>query len=150
MPTAETLRALIAQVEEAKAGSRELDGQLTAAFDPPMDYAGELADIFTRMNDDDCGVFKSYHATPASYTQSVPPFTTSIDAALALVAKVLPATVRPALVQLPWGHWRCSLRCVEPGELPASYYDAVTLPLAILVALLRALLQQSETAHVER
>lgn len=111
MITAETLRALIALVEEAKAGSRELDGQLTAAFDPPMNYAGEPADIFIRMNDDDRGVFKSYHATPASYTQPVPPLTTSIDAAIALVAKVLPGSrphdvLHDAIERMNLAGWR--------------------------------------------
>lgn len=150
MPTAETLRALLAQVEEAKAGSRELDGQLTAAFDPPMDYAGEPADIFIRMNADDCGVFKSYLATPASYTRTVPPFTTSIDAALALVAKVLPGqefTLHSNGTRWAPGEPAARIR-FEP--LTSVEETAATLPLAILAALLRALLQQSETAHVER
>ncbi|KQP53076.1 hypothetical protein [Methylobacterium sp. Leaf106] len=155
MPTAETLRALLALVEEAKAGSRELDEAIHGALLPDDPWWQAIVEgrrlvaagqEDTKIDACNCNLRADSWATGSR----VHAYTTSIDAALALVAKVLPDTVRPALVQLPWGHWRCSLRCVELGEWPASYYDAVTLPLAILAALLRALLQQSETAHVER
>ena len=51
MPTAENLRALLALVEEAKAGSRELDGQLTAAFDPPMVMSAPSISLRVRCSD---------------------------------------------------------------------------------------------------
>lgn len=137
MPTAETLRALIALVEEAKAGSRELDAEIGKAFGWKMVFPHRYWQAPRDW-------------VPLSLSEGIPFFTTSIDAALALVAKVLPGTVRLALVQGPRADWGCALLRVEPDSAPSPHFTAETAPLAILAALLRALLQQSETAHVER
>lgn len=154
MPTAETLRALIALVEEAKAGSEELDARIWQATQPDRKVMldagvafgpGEKRDAtFGKLREFPMDGWADYKAVAASI--EAPPLTTSIDAALALVAKVLPKD------------WPDLLRDGERTLLKrhawhicfAKPEQVSELPLAILVALLRALLQQSETSHVER
>lgn len=154
MITAETLRALLALVEEAKAGSRELDAELGWH----LSAIGNIDRRMLRYAAKD-GVLKALDAT---YTMGwrdirreiVPPLTTSIDAALALVAKVLPGQNFALYSQGISEIQGEATALIRFERLTSVEESAATLPLAIIAAMLKAkrlqLLKQSETAHVER
>lgn len=70
---------------------------------------------------------------------TLPSYTASIDAALALVERVLPGW-RPSMQQSRAGQFDCYLHSKdETGWLRQSHGEAWTLPLAILIATLKAL-----------
>lgn len=66
-------------------------------------------------------------------------YSQSVDEALALVARVLPDTVRVALVQQPDRTWEASMLRVESDDADCPVEAGRTAPLAILAALLTAL-----------
>lgn len=68
-----------------------------------------------------------------------PRFTASIDAALDLVERMLPDTVRPGFQQNPDRSWSAAILRVQPDENECPADTAPTAPLAILTALLQAL-----------
>ncbi|MHC2016370.1 hypothetical protein [Methylobacterium sp. CM6247] len=155
MPTAETLRALIALVEEAKAGSRELDEAIHATVLPNDPWWQAIVEgrrlVAAGQEDtkiDACNC--NLRADSWAVGSRVHSYTTSIDAALALVAKVLPGqefTLHSNGTKWAPGEPAARIRF----ELLTSVEEtAATLPLAILAALLHALVQQSGDASAAR
>jgi hypothetical protein len=121
---------LLTALQSAERGSRELDSAIVEAFD--------LAPLgSTRMS----GVEHGTWATGAYTTWVAPHYTTSIDAALALVERVCPdLRVRLDLDERPraflyerGGYTIGAMR----GEWK-HYADAPTPPLALVIALVRA------------
>jgi hypothetical protein len=117
---------LLTALQSAERGSRELDALLWDLIDdrPRHDLDGSGAAIWKRDPDDEVAF------------DGPPPFSTSLDAALALVERVLPG-------------WWPSVAQVGPGKWSADIYDpsdkrslspahAPTPPLALVIALVRA------------
>lgn len=71
------LSALIARLEAAKVGSRELDWHIAEAFDIPEPWKVAV------------GIWPPFMER-SKFDRSIPAFTTSLDAALALAEMVLP------------------------------------------------------------
>ena len=145
MPTAETLRALIALVEEAKAGSRELDIELWALHGDRRvrDVEGKLAYYETVKGGLWIRGIKPLRSL-------VPFYTTSIDAALALVAKVLPTWSLRLSTSEGYHHPNVGMGRSYPTNKSTSV-DHHSSALAIILAMLKALLiEAEETVHVER
>lgn len=81
------LSALIARLEAAEVGSRELDGEIALAFSYPRDVWG---DAFDRPFAVDGPAFHNDAATwsGGGKSWSAPTFTTSLDAAIALAERL--------------------------------------------------------------
>lgn len=147
-----TLQDLLTRVEQAQEGSRELDAEIAVA----LRYGGE------RYPNKPLGTFSPGHVQADlgrdgwSVGWTVPAFTTSLDAALALIERKLPG----------WW-WEVAHGTAHKGAGPywASVYNNETLAatfdgtpdeapgktpaLALVAALLRALSSQ-ETKETER
>lgn len=124
------LQSLLTRVEAATSGDRELDTLIAIAFTPDARKSEEHHWTLFEIGD-----YRLAYAEP---------YTSSLDAALALVARVLPEW-RPYLENwgvVPGREWRVTLRYWDKranawGTTPA---------LAILSVLLRAL-QTTEVEH---
>jgi hypothetical protein len=95
MPTAETLRALLALVEEAKAGSRELDEAIHGALLPDDPWWQAIVEgrrlVAAGQEDtkiDACNC--NLRADSWAVSAQVKEYSTSVDKARALAAKLLP------------------------------------------------------------
>lgn len=114
---------LVARLEAASAGSRELDCLIhewqRPEYTPAMRgmYYGEATGEY--FCDD--GVF------------AAPAYTTSLDAALALAERALPGSV--AVLNT---HDRSVLFALSPVHMAAKTTKAATLPLALCIAVLKA------------
>ena len=144
---------LIAKLSEAKAGSRELDREMAERFG--WKFHGNLR--FWMKPD---------WWTPLEAVEGVPHFTTSVDAALALIEKRLPDRLVENFGEMRdsgplTGHWLAQLgprgprrRLVGPitGANLQATLDAEVLcsaetgPLALCIALLKALQAQTDAA----
>jgi hypothetical protein len=123
------LKDLRESVRRAKGPSRELNASILIAVDP--DYADEMFD-------------------PLASHPSTTWITSSLDAAIALVERVLPGTARIGLVQNPDKTWNATILWVEPDDSECPQESGRSAPLALLEALLSALLiAQQEPTHVE-
>jgi hypothetical protein len=135
-----TLTELAAMLDAATGPSRELDSAIAVALDGfetwPERYEGAGVQYCRRYGDD--------LAIPGAAPDSlVPHYTSSIDAALALVERLLPGW--------DWGVERYGLQA--SGKVwPAGWHDAKvvrafapTTPLAILKALVAALIAQEKS-----
>jgi len=115
---------LIARLEAAERGSRELDGEIATL----IGWKEILAECW-EAPDEACSL---WHHPPT--------FTTSIDAIAALTAEKLPGwSVSSALSQ---SHARANVWRMSPisrGSFPPKHATAKTEPLARCIALLRAL-----------
>lgn len=132
------LTDLIAKLEAAAKGSRELDALIWIATDPkPLGnikhWVHEWAPGW-RLGDVEGFIYMRDHPTGSDWP--APEFTTSLDAIVALIERKLPGSglVMAATTQ-PWAQ-------VYRTDDPGSNLDAVaasTLPLALCIALLSAL-----------
>lgn len=123
MTDRKTLEALLKRVEEAGGGSRDLDRDIWQAFDAAAAGAphGEMPGTF---------------------------YTSSIDAALALVERVLPGWTYA--LDNAGRTFHCELnsntgRFLLQGDIE-RHASAPAAPLAILIAMLHALIAQTEPA----
>jgi hypothetical protein len=139
MPSADELRALLARVENATGPDREIDKALFAVFDP------ERANRMT---------YVQYEGYAPMWT--APAYTASLDAALALVERVLPNAYHETsgprrYLEIPApvpNRYRAEIRFGEALNGRTSAGWAATLPHAILAALLRARLATlTEPSH---
>lgn len=98
-----TLRDLITRLEQAEGGSRELDAALWGLVDPrPLEQAGEGPAIYKRDPVDTIAF------------DAPPPFTSSVDSALALIGERLPGFHVENLGEMRdsgtfTGHWLAQL-----------------------------------------
>jgi hypothetical protein len=114
---------LIARLEAATEGSRELDAYVARAVGINVTYSNEITP--EPCGDDDC---------------YLPNYTTSIDAALALIERKLPGSYIDLsgprkYLHIPTpapNHWRAEIRA-------QSFGWGATAPLALVLAILRAL-----------
>lgn len=82
---------------------------------------------------------------PAEYRGLSQAPTASLDASIALVERMLPGVNRVLRDGEPWGNPSCTLSPLrEPHGRVSVDGAGVTLPLAVLCALLRALISQAE------
>ena len=151
----EELERLRQRVREAEGPDREIDAEIEAAL-----FGGRASHTFTE-DSDGARLRKSYgpgavfdHIDPETngghvllgMTREASPFTTSVDASLALVEKVLPGWTPCNMGQNDNKTWHAELR---EGYL-TSYNKAVycikaaNLPLAIIDALLTALIEKEK------
>jgi hypothetical protein len=136
-PTAKDLDGLIARVEQATEGSRELDAAILCAF-PELPFA---------MTPDDRwpGRVTFQHEDGASDSRRAPPYSYSIDAAKALKDRMLPGQAMAmgdmAFTNHPKGPW-ATVWTLDGS--PKWNAEAATAPLAIVLATLRALQSKPE------
>ena len=131
MSDRKTLEDLLARVEQAPGPDRELDGTLWCLS---VGYA-------ERVSHNPSTVFytKSSGENANMSRESIPEYSASIDAALALVERLLPLHD----IELHcFHHANGTSFYAEIGDQPQV--EGATLPLAILAALLRALTTQTE------
>jgi len=140
---------LLDRMKELKGPSREMDGEIDAIL-----FGGRAAHTFTEDNGG-ARLRKSYDPGTVflnldpnhngghvlcSHHRKAPAYTASIDAAIALVEKMLP----PAWVRLDeWfmGEDKPAVAAILPKPTPNVTFSAkaATLPIALLIALLTAL-----------
>ena len=136
-----SLSDLIARLEKATGPDRAIDGLIKALVNPPPSLADEPASIFVRYDrNDDLGVFKTDHATQLSFKTLVPPYTSSIDAAM---------TLKPGYHKYILGSEWCAV-WQEDGR----YNDAERVPtrnrpaIALCIAALKAQLSTRDDAAI--
>lgn len=128
-PSSTPRGSLIARLEDAEVGSRELDAEIAAALDGWSGFGLRTSQIEGRPRGSD------RFSTPPHYT-------TSLDAALALVERVLPGwwpgfqKNRGSLERKRWAAW---LDGPHHSGVDAIEVSAATAPLALCIALLKAL-----------
>ncbi len=126
------VEGLIARIEKATEGSRELDAAILCAF----------PELPVKMTPDDRwpGRVTFEHAPGDSDSRRAPPYSYSIDAALALKNRLLPGQAAAigdmAFTNSPRGPW-ATIWTLDGS--PKFNAEAATPPLAILIATLRAL-----------
>lgn len=121
------LSQLIERVEAATEGSRELDGSIYIAVNIPPEKVGRIDQL------DGCVGWWPKGAPYVSAIE-VPPYSTSIDAALTL----LPDSLRVNWAgECPDRRWFCEL-IERNGPYVGPRLWAATAPLALLAAILRA------------
>jgi len=131
------LSALIARLEAAKAGSRELDAEVLRA----LGYSYHL--------DFGCGWFSNPKHHGRLYGNGQSSVTTSLDAALALAERVLPEGRMIGIQQNRWSDlveqkrraWAAYIEWHEDGENFEISPVAPTPALALCIATLRAKLE---------
>jgi len=120
---------ILNRLRSAESGSRELDGDIALA----LGQVDAEAVNWTRRED---GWLWYRFVEPDDFdTWEAPPYTTSIDAALALVERMLPDALYD-LHKHYGGQWAASV-LRENHKRP--YFEANSAPLAILTALFSAL-----------
>ena len=145
---------LIQRLSEAEEGSRGLDGLIARDVEgwlPYFDLDGNDLIDWPDMGghwhqpDDPCNHTHSVDSSETGPHRDPPCYTTSIDAALALVERVLPDDWNKPTID-------CEDRSVEvwnnkigTEEFKEIKVEAVTIPLAICIALLKAMETQNET-----
>ncbi len=136
-----SLDEMIARVEAATGGDRELDIRLTLAFNGPGSGIN-AALLYTEKN----VAYLAGLLSDNPHAPDVPAWTSSLDATLALTERVLPGECPegsgrplwlPKIERLFNGQWRCVLYRVSDGHKPKE--DAPTPTLALLLATLKAL-----------
>lgn len=127
---------LIARLEAAEVGSRELDALVCVS----LGYVGNnqgYAPRNVRISDGD-GEWLDYELGPIPYTARIPEVSQSLDAALALALRVLPPHGPINL-----GIMGSAVVCIEALDPCADYLSpnvyAKTPALALCIAILRAL-----------
>lgn len=154
MTGSEQVRALLKRVEEATGPDSALDDALLELIRSPSLSLKQITEAGERGETVLSGVIWWNHGSP----------TASVDSALALVERVLPGwsymlDTRPVKAA-DYPEWRGNVRVrlYGPGLVAASFEVSAmaghhseafgaTPPLAVLCALLRAKLAQSETAE---
>lgn len=145
------LEALLERVETATGPDRGLDDAIAFATqyrpDSQHDRLGSFADHEAKHNYETAWIA---HA-PWRSQWDIPFYTGSIDAALALVERVLPGWTVANLSQQDDKSWFCELRegFLTSYDRVATSFGAygklpLTAPLAILAALLRALIGRAD------
>lgn len=135
------LNELLERVKAATGPDREIDVALLHLWDPDHEALRSYDERYQIELRD--GVF-SVWKTDGGYSASVPfpRFTASIDAALALVGRVLPGwNVQFGTLKSGGARARVALDWPEVAPLDECY-DAPTAPLAILAALLLSLTKE--------
>lgn len=133
--TRETIQSLIERVEGASGPDRLLDAQIWCALLHPENKASTSRPGFVAITDDE----------PSRWGyKEVEHYTSSLEAALSLVERVLPGW-RPAFAQKENGDWIASIySTARLGIIPHQIGDKPTPALALILALLKA--KAAETA----
>ena len=143
MPDLPTLRSLLQRVEAATGADRELDGDLFwSLFVVPSGLGKEVGGsrLVNLLGPNGDAWRHWIHV-------DWPPYTASVDAALALVEKVLPGAW---FMMETFGYTedrRAGAELSAEG-IEHTRHEAKTIPLAIVAALLTALIAQDEEAEV--
>lgn len=139
-----TLRDLCARVEMAEGADNRLNGDLALAFGfiEAKTYRRGQGLYADRFYERARGIMPIYEA---------PAYTSSIDAAVGLVERLLPGQQWTLGRDLQHGHWVASLNALDEAGAPYSLscWIANTSPLALLYALLTALISQEEQRNGE-
>jgi len=134
------LEELLERIRAAKGADREIDGDIAAAFEIAPSHLPRVTDVGRSW------LWADFVPPDDWETWEAPAFTASIDAALALVERVLPGW-RLTLRQMS-SQWRATMMdagCSPGMTLMLGFSTAEfapTAPLAILAALLSALIAQ--------
>jgi len=160
-------RTLIEKLEQAKGPSRELDGAIRAKFFGDFTYcdpetACTCKDYPDCSDWDGCGVELGMSDERRSYPLNwkdddcLPEYTSSLDAAVALVERVLGEDPWYAIERQTWHHARFWAGCCKKGDSDHTYRNREDAPtvrglskipsgwgatsaLALCIALLKAL-----------
>lgn len=118
--------ALIERLDRAEGPSRELDADIYIALNIPKERAGRIDRL------DGC---VGWHPVDAPYVSAieVPPYTSSIDAAVALAERVLPGC------QINVTKFTANISRASLGNQWLAAENHKTPPLALCLAILRAL-----------
>lgn len=144
MTDRKTLEALLKRVEEAGGEDRGLDGLIARDllgwlpyFDLSGDYLLEWPDMggHWHLPGDPCD---HRHHVDEEHNPDPAEFTASVDDALELVERLLPG----AILGMKGPRWKVSLWTARVGYHETEWH--ITLSLAILAALLKALIGQTE------
>lgn len=126
------MSGLIERLEGAERGARELDGAVWyAVFEPDVDH-GCLHVEMTEQGPREALTCE----LGSKWADDVGPYTTSLDAALALAERVLPGFRK--FIEII-GDGRGSVCMFEASDpTPQRWHHAATAPLALCIAILRA------------
>jgi hypothetical protein len=137
------LPALLERVKAAKGPDRELDVMLADVLDvepdPPLSCTFRQ---YVRLHSSPAKVAENANSHHNILNTALPRYTASIDAALALVERKLPGTMR-AVGSMEFGPFCRLVVPNDDGGFIDGYHevlDAKTEPLAIIAALLTALI----------
>lgn len=140
------LSALIARLEAAEAGSRELDGAIHRATSPDDLLMADSGSVgrnprpARRQPLRECGFVSDRDLADMMGSPSV---TTTIDAAVAFAERVLGDAFRLALVQRPDTSWDAATLWLDTDpNREVEYGHAPTPALALVIAVLRAKAQE--------
>lgn len=139
-----TLADLLERVEKASGPDRGLDEALANAFGWDFQTKSEGGRVWTEWKRPEG------FRLPLGTLADPPFFTASIDAALALVERVLPGANCLGVEKTPHG-WDgyVSRNYVADGHWLHEGHDRASAPLALLAALLRALIANPHNPKVE-
>lgn len=142
--TKEQLQALLERVEAATGPDREIDGELDAALRMGTSSLPDWArNNFPRWKHINSGRVCCLHDDGShGLNWASAEFTASIDSALALVERVLADREIDLHINKPRRDWQAA--CIRITPLVMLCGECATLPLAILAALLKALIAQSD------
>lgn len=128
------LQALLERVEAATGPNLALEGEIWCAINGYQ---------FVTWDGAGC-VYRETPEAGISHVDGgvVRPYTASIDAALALVERVLASREIDLHINKPGRDWQTA--CIRVTPLVMLCGECATLPLAILAALLKALIAQSD------
>jgi hypothetical protein len=143
-----TLTSLLERVEKAEGPDRELDNDIFRALALTDEWSGKRVSKWFI----DAGTgWWSCHTDDGWLHQEVqlsPRYSSSLDAALALVEEKLPGCNGLLMFGEPHRNPIMRLAPLYPDGRHPVEAGGATLPLAVLSALLRALIAQKETADV--
>jgi hypothetical protein len=149
----EQLSNLIERCEKAEGGSRELDFDIDATLAPPdhaTHWQGMRVRVFGGIPNAEYDAEHPHHRPKGSKDENPSPrYTSSVDAAIALVEKMLPEFCPGVVQNVHHKHWVGSLQALRPAPRPIQQGAtdliesltaiASTPALALCLALLSAL-----------
>ncbi|WP_447910535.1 hypothetical protein [Brevundimonas bullata] len=130
---------LTARLEAAEVGSRRLDGDIHRLISPDallMTDSGSVGPIKREAKREPIGTLHSVPGEVIADCIGAEPYTTSLDAALALAERVLPGW-RAQMLQHT-GYWRAHLAAPDGRLDDDKTGRASEAPLALCIAILKA------------
>lgn len=134
---------IIERLTEATGPDRELDAAIIVAATPAEGQGDDLITLRRTSESDECapGTYWRVSFSGKSLRTSYP-YTASIDAAVALVERLLPGCHRRSQ---NWNYPPSYAVSIGPSYVDSSYARHACEPIAILLALFRALQAQEES-----
>lgn len=125
--TKDQLQALLERVENTEGHEPDIEDDIALTFETEAQYWDGDGELYVRRS-------------PLIGWTPVPAYTASIDAALALVERVLPGSEIKLHINNPERDWQAA--CIRTKSLEMLCGECATAPLSIIAALLKALILQ--------